>query len=410
MAIQRDDPVIQDGPDAAEAGVPPRVRPNRDRTPEAGDVDRGSIGSVASSNRSNIMKGGAFAAVAAVIGIFAITQTSGPNTRVLTEAEKQAAATPAKAVVEYVPVKAGPTLATAAIDPNAPQITPGQTVPAIQPGAAPPPPAGGRPPQSPAQIMAEAARRSPIMAFGESNRAGGQAALQTVSAPGVIGTGTDQSGSDSENATQPTELDRLRRQSAIGESRASMIGNRNFLVTAGTLIPCVLQTALNSAQPGYTTCIIPKDVYSENGRVVLMEKGTKVVGEYRGGLQQGQNRLFVLWTRAVTPRGVAIDLASPGSDALGRAGFAGGVDTFFWARFGGALLLSLIDDGAQIAGQALQNQGTNTTQVPGQAAGVALQNTINIRPVLRKNQGEEVGIFVAKDFNFANVYDVRLKR
>jgi type IV secretion system protein VirB10 len=418
MAIRQDDTLVEDAIEGDNDVRPRRVRPNRDATPEAGDLDRGAIGSVASSNRSNIMRGGAFAAVAAVIGIFAITQTSGPKTRELTEAEKQAAATPAKAVVEYVAPKAGPTLATAAADPNAPQITPGQPamvpgpngqlVPAIQPGGPPPPGAGGARGPSPAQVMADAARRSPIMAFGDG-RGGGQGSVQPVSAQGNPGLATS-GAAGTDDANQPTELDRLRRQSSIGESRASMIGNRNYLVTAGTLIPCVLQTALNSAQPGYTTCLIPKDIYSENGRVILMEKGTKVVGEYRGGLQQGQNRLFVLWTRAVTPRGVAIDLASPGSDALGRAGFAGGVDTFFWARFGGALLLSLIDDGAQVAGQALQNQGTNTTQVPSQTAGVALQNTINIRPVLKKNQGEEVGIFVAKDFNFADVYDLHLKR
>src|SRR3546814_6751431 len=107
-----------------------------------------------------------------------------------------------------------------------------------------------------------------------------------------------------------------------------MLPNRNFLITAGTLIPCILQTAINSGQPGYTSCLIPRDVYSENGRVVLMEKGTRVLGEYRGGIQQGQNRLFVLWTRAVTPQGVRIDLASPGADALGRAGLAGAVDSF----------------------------------------------------------------------------------
>src|SRR3546814_7098585 len=88
----------------------------------------------------------------------------------------------------------------------------------------------------------------------------------------------------------------------------------------------------------------------------LMEKGTRVLGEYRGDIQQGQNRLFVLWTRAVTPRGVRIDLASPGADALGRAGLAGAVDSFFWARFGGDLLLSLVDDAAYIAGQAASDR------------------------------------------------------
>jgi type IV secretion system protein VirB10 len=188
-----------------------------------------------------------------------------------------------------------------------------------------------------------------------------------------------------------------------------MMPNRNYLITAGTLIPCILQTAMNSTQPGYTSCIVPRDVFSENGRVILLEKGTKVLGQYQGGLQQGQNRLFVVWTRATTPRGVAIDLGSPASDALGRAGMAGGVDTFFWARFGGALMLSLIDAGAQIGSSALSGRGSVNISQPGQAAGQTLQQNQNIRPVLKKNQGEEVGIFVAKDFNFADVYGLSIK-
>ncbi len=78
----------------------------------------------------------------------------------------------------------------------------------------------------------------------------------------------------------------------------------------GTSIPCVLETALSSDQPGFTSCVINRDVLSDNGRVVLMEKGTQVVGEYRGGLRRGQKRLFVLWNRAKTPTGVIITLAS----------------------------------------------------------------------------------------------------
>ena len=116
---------------------------------------------------------------------------------------------------------------------------------------------------------------------------------------------------------------------------------------------------------------------------------------------------------AVTPQGVRIDLASPGSDALGRAGLAGAVDSFFWARFGGALLLSLVDDAAYIAGQAASSGNgnfNNVTRAPSEGAAIALQNNINIRPVLKKNQGEEVGIFVAKDFNFADVYNLELRR
>ena len=115
----------------------------------------------------------------------------------------------------------------------------------------------------------------------------------------------------------------LRRASVIGQAQARQLPDRNFLITAGSFIPCVLQTAMDSSQPGYVSCIVPRNVYSDNGRVVLLEKGTKIFGEYQGGLNRGQYRLFVLWTRAVTPRGIAIDVGSPATDALGRGGVDG---------------------------------------------------------------------------------------
>ncbi|WP_342366469.1 type IV secretion system protein VirB10 [Sphingomonas sp. CFBP 13706] len=261
---------------------------------------------------------------------------------------------------------------------------------------------------SPAQTLAQQSRRSPLLVFGagDDSGPGGQAG-----APAGNNGGGQLGGLQNASAEQeaPGELDRLRRASSIGESRATMMPNRNYLITAGTLIPCILQTAMNSTQPGYTSCIVPRDVFSENGRVVLLEKGTKVLGQYQGGLQQGQNRLFVVWTRATTPRGVAIELGSPASDALGRAGMAGGVDTFFWARFGGAVMLSLIDAAGQAGSNAVASSGSYNVSQPSNAAGQSLQQSQNIRPVLKKNQGEEVGIFVAKDFNFADVYGLALK-
>ena len=204
-----------------------------------------------------------------------------------------------------------------------------------------------------------------------------------------------------------TELDQLRHGSAIGQVRATRLPNRNFLIVAGSAIPCLLQTAMDTATPGYVSCLIPRDVLSDTGGVVLLEKGTKVLGEYRSSLRQGQSRLFVLWTRAVTPAGVAVRLESPAADALGRAGFDGDLDTHFWDRFGGALLLSIVDDGSY----ALVGNGGagNTARVPSDAAAVALQNSINIPPSLRKAQGAEVSIFVAQDFDFSGVYGLKAR-
>jgi type IV secretion system protein VirB10 len=275
------------------------------------------------------------------------------------------------------------------------------TVPALQTGA------GANGAQS-AQAAAEAAaqaraahlqaiRSAPILAFNQS----GGTLLGSLPPAGLTLPGV-------EPAHAASELDQLRQGSAIGLVRASRLPDRHFLITAGTSIPCTLQTAMDTATPGYVSCIVGQDVYSDDGAVVLMDKGSKVLGEYRSGMRQGQSRLFVLWTRAVTPGGVAIGLASPASDALGRAGFDGAIDTHFWDRFGGALLLSIVDD-SSAALSARTGQNGETIRMPSDAAGIALQNSINVPPDLKKPQGSQVAIFVAQDLDFSSVYALRTR-
>ncbi|MBK8375992.1 MAG: type IV secretion system protein VirB10 [Sphingomonadales bacterium] len=298
-----------------------------------------------------------------------------------------------------------PTLAGAATDPNAPIPLGGPIVPAIgaQATAAPMPPSGAPQSRQPSQAEAlrEAARRSSLIAYGGERGNGAPSPIY-----GDVRGPFNAAGAA---AREPTNLDTLRRASVIGQTQARPLPDRNFLITAGSFIPCVLQSAMDSSQPGYVSCIIPRNVYSDNGRVVLMEKGTKIVGEYQGGLNRGQYRLFVLWTRAVTPRGIAIDVGSPATDALGRGGVDGRVDNFFWQRFGTALLFSLVEDAATVGSEAIGNSASNTTRVPSDAASTILQQNSQIKPVLRKNQGEDVGITVAQDFDFSTVYGLALK-
>lgn len=192
---------------------------------------------------------------------------------------------------------------------------------------------------------------------------------------------------------------------------ASMLPDRNFLLAKGAFIDCVLQTRLDSTVPGMTACVVTRNIYSDNGKVLLIERGSKVTGEYRSNMKQGQKRIFVLWTRITTQNGVAINLDSPGTDALGGAGVPGYVDTHFWERFGGAIMLSLIDDFARYASnQTSGNNQTfnlgNTSDSAQNMAAEALRNTINIPPTLYINQGERVGIYVARDLDFGGVYEL----
>ena len=196
---------------------------------------------------------------------------------------------------------------------------------------------------------------------------------------------------------------------------AQKLPTRRMLLPKGAFIDCTLETAIDSTYEGMTTCIGASDIYGADGKVVLLERGTKYVGEQKGSPRQGQGRVFVAWNEARTPTGVVVQLASPGTDELGRNGLPGYVDNHFWDRFGAALLISVVD-GAMQAIAANQQSGTSVGSGGGVSFGAqgsrevmteVLRNTIAIPPTVIKNQGERIQILVARDVDFRSVYALR---
>ena len=190
---------------------------------------------------------------------------------------------------------------------------------------------------------------------------------------------------------------------------AQFLSNRDFLLAKGAYVDCVLNTRLNSTVPGMTACTLTRDVYSDNGITRLLERGSLVSGEYRANMTQGQARLFIAWDRVKTPYGVVVNLGSPATSPLGEGGVGGNVDTHFWQRFGGAMMLSLVDDfvGYATTGDSQNNQFEQSSQTAQNMAAEALKNTINIAPTFSKNQGERVGIYIARDIDFSSVYGLQ---
>lgn len=193
--------------------------------------------------------------------------------------------------------------------------------------------------------------------------------------------------------------------------QARVLPTQRLLLPKGAFLDCTLETAIDSTLPGMTTCVLATDSFSVDGSVVLLERGTKLVGETRGQVQQGSSRIFVLWTEARTPTGVIVPLASPGTDELGRSGLAGQVDRHFWDRFGAAILVSVIEGGVQAAVQSRNNGGTviynptTTTDVTTEV----LKSTISIPPTVTKANGERIQVFVARDLDFRSVYELRAR-
>ena len=187
-----------------------------------------------------------------------------------------------------------------------------------------------------------------------------------------------------------------------------MLPAQRLLLPKGAFIDCTLETAIDSTLPGMTTCVMSTDVFGVDGKVVLMERGTKLIGETQGQVRQGQARVFVLWTEARTPAGVVVPLASPGADELGRSGLPGEVSRHFWERFGAAMLISIVD-GAVEAASTRSGGGTVVVDPAGSQSVMTevLKGTVNIPPTVVKKNGDRIQVLVARDLDFRSVYELR---
>lgn len=202
---------------------------------------------------------------------------------------------------------------------------------------------------------------------------------------------------------------------ALSNGSASKRGDTSMVLMKGTSIPCVLRTKIVSDYKGFTTCQVSKNIYSANGKVLLIERGSKVFGEQNIEIKQGQSSVFVLWTRVETPKGISVNLESPATGQLGEMGVKADVKNHFWKRFGGAIMLSLIQDSISAGTSRLESKdgGENNTTVQATSrttesmAEKALDTTINIPPTATVPQGTLMNILVVRDVDFGGVYGLR---
>ncbi|MEM9659788.1 MAG: type IV secretion system protein VirB10 [Planctomycetota bacterium] len=221
-------------------------------------------------------------------------------------------------------------------------------------------------------------------------------AIQNANGPGGIA---------NTGARNLDTLDGRLEESPAPRVTATYLRDREYTIAQGKMIGGVIENAISSDLPGMVRAVVSETVYSEDGRNVLIEKGSRIVGEYRAGLQQGQARIFVIWNRVITPNGIDIQITSPGTDALGRSGLTGWIDSHFMERFGASIMLSIV--GAAAAQQNDNQFNVELGQGFNESAEIALENSINIRPTLYKNQGDRIKIFIARDLNFRPVFHLR---
>ncbi|MEO6339435.1 MAG: type IV secretion system protein VirB10 [Caulobacteraceae bacterium] len=214
-------------------------------------------------------------------------------------------------------------------------------------------------------------------------------------------------------ANQLSSEERFAERIGTGDSekvRATMMRNLDAVIPQGAIIPAVLETAINSDLPGYTRAVVSRDVKSFDGTAVLIPRGSRLIGQYKSGVALGASRIFVIWSRVIRPDGVTIQIGSPGTDTLGQGGLEGKVDRRFFQRFGGSILLSVVNAGLN----ALANSNRSGSQIyigsstdATNVAGIALQKDGGTPPTIRTPQGAPVSIFVARDLDFTGMVKVK---
>ncbi len=278
------------------------------------------------------------------------------------------------------------------------------------PGSAPTRP-GERPMQNAADALEDARRHAPAVVYnqrtaGSSAKSNTGAGSPTTATSSGGNTGAAASSQVSANV-MPVASTNVAFSNAPTAS-ATIMGNRDFIVGQGKLVDGVLETAVNSDQPGMVRALVNVDIYGDSGRLVLLPRGTRIVGRYDSGIVKGQTRVFIVWQRVMRPDGVDLAIESPGADALGRAGMSGDVDNHFWQMFGAATLLSVIGaETATVGVNPTQDQNNSVASLRQSAAesfnrsaGSVLDRYIDIKPTITVDQGKLVKIFVSKDLIF----------
>lgn len=192
-------------------------------------------------------------------------------------------------------------------------------------------------------------------------------------------------------------------QEGVETAYAVNLPHPDRLIAQGTLIPGIMETAIQSDLPGGIRAVVSNPVWSADGSSILLPAGSRLIGQYRSDITLGQTRVLVAWNRAITPDHRSVSLGSSGADALGRGGQGGKVDTHFAQKFEAAFLVSIVTGlanfgtGAAVVAPYLNEGIDNGIATSADAANGTLEEYLSIAPTIHIDQGSPVTVFVQRD-------------
>jgi len=180
-----------------------------------------------------------------------------------------------------------------------------------------------------------------------------------------------------------------------------------FELKAGTLIPAVLLTGVDTSRPGPVVAATTQNLYDTvAGRHLLAPQGSRLIGRHEGESAYGDRRAFIVWERLILPNGKSLVLeAEPGVDARGAVGVQGRVDRRLGALVIGTLFAGAVttlgqmarDEGGRGGGSFLGDAGDAAAIEGSRVGGRLIDRELEVRPVVRVQAGGRVQVMITRD-------------
>lgn len=199
-----------------------------------------------------------------------------------------------------------------------------------------------------------------------------------------------------------------------------------YKIPAGTIIPCVMITGINSDLPGNLTAQISENVYDwVKPYVCLIPQGSRVFGEYSSNIDFGQRRVQVRWTSITYPDGSSLNIE--GMHGVDKSGYSGLHDKYYphYGRMLTAAILTsvltllpdlILDETTSSSGTTvIVNTGDGNSTTKGEVAREAAKatadmgkkvfdKTLNAQPTVQIRPGTRINIQANADILFKQVW------
>ena len=184
---------------------------------------------------------------------------------------------------------------------------------------------------------------------------------------------------------------------------------------AGTVLPGLLLTGINSDLPGMVIGQVSENVYdSATGAWLLIPQGARLLGVYDSQITQGQKRVGIVWNRIVYPDGSSLNISgSPGADMAGYSGIKGKIDHHYSQLLMAGLFTSFFTAAVDIASDNKDdtrnnNQKKSAKDVLVETTGTTIANigaklaekALEIQPTIVIKPGSRFNVMVQQDVIF----------